>query len=176
MKNKTIKILLISLTSLILIGIFEDSYRINIKDKHDIALNNRINKFFGFGTYNSHQNEVFNTPSVTPTDDYLDDVSSDSIARIYYDSGMIKSITEYKDSIPHGGYTEYYESGQVKIESYYIKGKIDGEEHAYYPDGTKKYIKHYKEGREYGYQQLFNQDGEREKSYYVNEDGEIDPY
>lgn len=44
----------------------------------------------------------------------------------YYDSGVLKSITTYRDSVKDGPYISYYENGNKLQEGQYKDGKKDG--------------------------------------------------
>lgn len=56
----------------------------------------------------------------------------------YYDSGAVKSKTNYVNGELHGEYIGYYESGEVKIKGNYVNGKPHGEAILYDESGAVK--------------------------------------
>lgn len=170
MRRTKLRFLLFSIVALAVIGIAEDQIRWNIDDKFDIALHDYFNTVWG---HSESWDQFDYSEEDNYTIEYSAEVKSDSIVRVFYDSGQVKSITELKNEIRHGGHTEYFENGQVKLETYYVSGRKDGEEHAYYPDGTTRHIRNYKMGRERGKQQIYDKEGKLTTSYTVDESGHI---
>jgi len=70
----------------------------------------------------------------------------DSVAKEFYESGMIKSEIPFIDGDTSGNATLYYENGHTKFEITYLEDKRDGEQKEYYPTGKLKTDTFYHEG------------------------------
>lgn len=73
----------------------------------------------------------------------------------FYESGKIKSTSNWKQNFKEGTEVEYYESGGVKLKSTYLRGKKNGDSYdfladgrinsySYYVDANAIYIKIYR--------------------------------
>ena len=56
--------------------------------------------------------------------------------RLYYKEGGLRKQVNYEEGILQGKAYELYENGQYKVESNYIDGKADGESKIYYENGN----------------------------------------
>ncbi len=67
----------------------------------------------------------------------------------YYDSGELKSITTYRDSLRDGKYISYYENGTKKEEGRYKDDECDGLWKSWHENGQLRKIVDYKDGKMY---------------------------
>jgi antitoxin component YwqK of YwqJK toxin-antitoxin module len=68
----------------------------------------------------------------------------------YYNSGAVKSISEYLDTLKHGESIEYFENGNYECISQWKYGKLEGETMFYTDKGDLFAIVHYKNGLKNG--------------------------
>ena len=54
---------------------------------------------------------------------------------LFYESGNLKLIGNYKDNLKHGQWVYYYENGIVSNEDWFIKGMLHGRSSSSYKNG-----------------------------------------
>lgn len=91
--------------------------------------------------------------------------------KIYFDSGKVRLIINYKDGEQHGDEIEYWEadSAKIKMKRSYKNGQFHGDEIEYFENGKIFSKKTYKDGKLHGESVLYYDNGEIwTKDNYVN--------
>lgn len=91
--------------------------------------------------------------------------------RTYYESGHIRCISNYQNTVLHGPYIEYYDNEQVKEEGSYIKGRKDGKWNYFFEDGKRDATKIYIENKMVEF--LIYDNGEPYQRVWYRNDGSI---
>ena len=65
---------------------------------------------------------------------------------IYYESGEVCAVVNFKNGKLYGKFTEYYKSGGVWAIFNYKNGKLHGKFTWYYKNGRVKIVEYYKDG------------------------------
>lgn len=81
------------------------------------------------------------------------------VLNIYYPSGVIKSVTEFKDGKPNGKSVWYFESGKAQAVFYLVAGKKDGKLITFHENGKPAKESFYKDGFIIGTEKAFNVNG-----------------
>lgn len=76
----------------------------------------------------------------------------------YYESGVLKSDKEFKDSIQNGKYSFWYENESKRSEGLFINGLKQDTAYEFYKEGSLKNMRYYKDGTIMIYKK-FNPDG-----------------
>lgn len=82
---------------------------------------------------------------------------------LFYDSGIVKSVSNYKEGEFEGSSKSFYKNGILESEGVGVKGSYQGERKIYYPDGVLKEIENYNHGELHGVSSVFAPSG---KIYY----------
>lgn len=82
-----------------------------------------------------------------------------SVRKEYYDTGELKSISQFKGSMLHGLVKEYFENGGSRSVKHYIEGLEDGIQIMYFDNGNVASRNFYKEGKYDGIQEYFYRNG-----------------
>jgi len=64
-----------------------------------------------------------------------DEINKEGVVCLYYDSGKLKSLSQYDDKKLNGVSCTYYESGQVKSREFYKEDQLEGLSKSYYETG-----------------------------------------
>lgn len=69
------------------------------------------------------------------------------VIKVYYENGILQQQTNYKDGLRNGDSRYYYDSGKLKQEVIYIDDKINGIVKSYYENGCIEQIAFYKNSK-----------------------------
>ena len=71
-------------------------------------------------------------------------------AKTTYESGQLKTVSNFIDGETQGLGEEYYEGGQLKSKFNLADGKLHGPHETYYENGQLKYKWNYEDGKMHG--------------------------
>lgn len=77
----------------------------------------------------------------------------------YYENGNLAMEASYNDGRFEGPYKRFNEDGTPMMEATYLEGFIHGERKDYFPDGVLKSIEHFENGQRVGVSQSFSSKG-----------------
>ncbi|MCS6823993.1 MAG: tetratricopeptide repeat protein [Cytophagaceae bacterium] len=159
-------------------------YRFYDKKGQVISQSKKQKGEFEFVAYNTNQKKSFEGTYVGNTkkglwkyydffgtliseENYDKEGKLQGFEKVYYKSGALKSVTNYKDNEPNGKYTTYYPNGKIKHEGWLVNGKLEGYQYEYYIDGTLKEKSYYLNNELHGYTEFYSVNGklEREELY-----------
>ena len=100
--------------------------------------------------------------------------SRNGASRIYYESGMVRSITHYKNDIKDWIEQDYDKQGNLIRELNYSKGKMNGQATYFFLNGATKSSESYKDDMRHGDFIRFNSELDRDTLMYTSyQDGKI---
>lgn len=65
---------------------------------------------------------------------------------LFYESGQIKLIGNYKGNVKHGQWLYYFENGSKSSESWFFNGLLDGRSSSFYLNGKLRSSGYYQKG------------------------------
>lgn len=93
--------------------------------------------------------------------DYKKNGLKQEIKKTYFDTGEIKTITNYKGINANGKHRVYYKNGNKEVEGYYKNNIVFGKWIFYYENGNVKSVENNAAGLVEGLALLFYEDGKR---------------
>ena len=84
-----------------------------------------------------------------------DNIWYNGIVYLYFSTGELKIIMNFKDGLINGEYLEYYKNGNIKEKGNYISGEINGKYIENYRKGNIKRVSYYDKGKLNGIQQEY---------------------
>jgi len=88
---------------------------------------------------------------------------------LWYDNGLLRSETYFKNGIYDISHTEWYENGRIEEKTYYVNGKKHGVYETWYGNGQLRKRMHYENGIINGFAESWYENGQlRSQDPYVN--------
>ena len=94
----------------------------------------------------------------------------------YYPSGKLHYKVRVKESLRHGKLVEYFESGEIKSYSNWANGELDGPSMIYYNNGNKKQYHNHKKGKRCCRSEFYLEDGTIKEVQIFDGDGNLYDY
>ncbi len=79
---------------------------------------------------------------------------------LYYESGQIKLIGNYKRNKKHGQWLYYFENGSKSSESWFFNGLLDGRSTSFYKNGKLRTSGYYQKGKRIRIWAYFDEEGQ----------------
>lgn len=92
--------------------------------------------------------------------------------RVYYQSGVLNSLSNYVNGLPEGMIEIFHEDGTLMIRMYFKNGLKEGKAVRYYPNGQLQQVKFFENELEEGESLIWYEDGRLFKET-IYENGEI---
>jgi len=93
---------------------------------------------------------------------YYSDIDQSELLRkeLYYESGQLRLVGNYKNNIKHGQWLYYFENGNKSDESWYSNGLINGRSTSFYLNGKLRSSGYYQKGERTRMWTYFNEKGQ----------------